>query len=214
MKYYGQFDPEVDKVIHTHFFPEKFNGISIECGAQDGIVSSCTKFFEDNYNWKTINIEAGPLIFKRLQRNRPKSTNLHLALSNNDGIATFRNYKHPVYGYNWGNGSINHTKEHKKNLEQICGENNFVDLQVRCKTYKQIINELQIFHLDLFVLDVEGNELEVIEGMIDCDVLPDIFVIETDHISVEQVQQKLQTLKSQYKYEFTSFVNSFFVKIK
>ena len=213
MKYYGQFDPQVDKVLHEQFFLNKFNGISLECGAQDGVVSSCTKFFEDNYNWKTINIEAGPLIFKRLQKNRPKSINLNLALSDNNGIATFRNYKHPKFGYNWGNGSINHTDEHKLILEQMCGKNNFVELNVNCKTYKQIIQDLQIDHLDLFVLDVEGNELKVIDGMIDCDILPDVFFIESDHISIERIQEKLQFLKSQYKHVLTSFVNAFFVKI-
>jgi FkbM family methyltransferase len=214
MKYYGQFDPQVDKLLHNHFFSNKFNGISIECGAFDGITESCTKFFEENYNWKTINIEAGPLIFKKLQKNRPNSINLEIALSNSNEISIFTNYKHPHYGYNWGNGSINHTFEHKKILEQTCGKNNFVELQVQCKTYKQIIEDLQIDHLDLFILDVEGNELQVIEGMIDCDILPDVFVIEIGHINQNEVIEKLKLLKSSYKFEFTSFVNSFFTRIK
>jgi len=213
MKYYGQFNPQVDKILHTHFFPNKFHGISLECGAFDGITDSCTKFFEENYNWKTINIEAGPIIFKKLQQNRPNSINLELALSNNNGNTIFRNYKHPIYGYNWGNGSINHTSEHKKQLEQTCGKNNFVDLDVKCKTYKQIIDDLQISYLDLFILDVEGNELEVIEGMVDCDVLPDVFVIESNHITTDILIEKLKILKSPYKFLFTSFVNSFFIKV-
>jgi hypothetical protein len=47
--YYGQFNPQVDQVLHTQFFPDKFNGISIECGSFDGITDSCTKFFEEKY---------------------------------------------------------------------------------------------------------------------------------------------------------------------
>lgn len=186
----------------------------IECGAFDGITDSCTKFFEENYNWKTINIESGPLIFKKLQQNRPNSINLELALSNNNEITTFKNYKHPVHGYNWGNGSINHTFEHKTQLEKTCGKNNFVELFVKCNTYKHIIEELKLDSLDLFVLDVEGNELAVIEGMIDCDILPDVFVIETNHINQNEVIEKIKLLKSPYKFEFTSFVNYFFTKIK
>jgi FkbM family methyltransferase len=214
MKYYGQFNPQVDQVLHTHFFTDKFNGISIECGAFDGITENCTNFFEENYNWKTINIEPESLIFKKLQKNRPRSINLELALSSNDEIRIFRNYKHPTFDFNWGNGSLNHTEEHKKELENLCGKNNYVELRVRCKTYKQIINDLNIQHLDLFILDVEGTELEVIDGMIGCDVLPDIFVIETGHIPNDIIIEKLKCLNSTYKLELISFVNSFFVKIK
>lgn len=64
MKYYGQFNPQVDKVLHERYFANKFNGVSIECGAFDGLTENCTKFFEENYNWKTINIEPLPHIFK------------------------------------------------------------------------------------------------------------------------------------------------------
>jgi hypothetical protein len=35
-----------------------------------------------------------------------------------------------------------------------------------------------IKHVDLFVLDVEGHEEQVIEGMKGCNILPDVFCIE------------------------------------
>ena len=44
--------------------------------------------------------------------------------------------------------------------------NNYITYNVKCNTYKQIIQQLNITHLDLFVLDVEGYEFEVIDGMI------------------------------------------------
>lgn len=49
-KYYGQFNPPVDKILHDKYFNNKFNGISIEAGAFDGKTENCTKFFEENYN--------------------------------------------------------------------------------------------------------------------------------------------------------------------
>jgi FkbM family methyltransferase len=179
--YYGQFDPQVDKVLHERYFQNKFNGISIEAGAYDGVIDNCTKFFEDNYNWKTINIEPVPEIFSSLKLNRPNSINLEIALSNCEKISIFKNYKHPQLGYNWGNGSINHTIEHTQQLKTLCGDNNYIEIPVKCKTYSQIINELNIKNLDLFVLDVEVNEFSVIEGMVGCNILPNIFVIEHGH---------------------------------
>ena len=211
MKYYGQFNPPVDKVLHERYFLNKFNGVSIECGAFDGVIENCTKFFEENYNWKTINIEPLPHIFKKLKQNRPNSINLEIALSNIDQISFFKNYKHPNLLYDWGNGSITHTNEHKQQLDKLCGYNNYVEIPVVCKTYKQIIEQLHIQHLDLFVLDVEGHELQVIDGMIGCDILPNIFVIEHGHS--DAFVDKLNYLNARYQLDYISYANSYFIKI-
>jgi FkbM family methyltransferase len=214
MKYYGQFNPNVDKVLHERYFPNKFEGISIECGAFDGLTDNCTKFFEDNYKWKTINIEPLPHTFKKLQYNRPMSTNLQIALSNLEETSIFRNYKHPRLQYEWGNGSINHTLKHKQWLEELCGCDNYVEFPVNCKTYKQIIEEMDIKKIDLFVLDVEGNELNVIEGMQNCDILPDIFVIEHNDTNLADFTNSLNKLTQPYVLDYVSFVNGFYVKQK
>ena len=50
--------------------------------------------------------------------------------------------------------------------------------------------------------------------MADCDILPDVFVIESNHINQNELIEKLKLLKSSYKFEFTLFVNTFFTKIK
>jgi FkbM family methyltransferase len=212
-KYYGQWNPQVDQLIHEKYFPNKIGGISIECGAFDGIIENCTKFFEDNYQWKTINIEPAPNVFQNLVLNRPKSINLQIALSNNNETKKFRNYLHPSLGYNWGNGSISHSIEHRHQLESQCGINNFVEFDVKCQTYDKLIKELQLDHLDLFILDVEGHEVPVLEGMIECDVLPDVFVIEHDHHNSETLIDKIRLINSvQYKLDCISFNNLFFIK--
>jgi FkbM family methyltransferase len=212
MRYYGQFDPQVDKVLHERYFSNIFNGVSIECGAFDGETDSCTKFFEENYNWKTINIEPLKHVFVNLQKNRPNSINLELALSNNDEVKIFRNYKHPVLGYNWGCGSLTHIVKVKDFFDNYCGENNYEELQVQCKTYSQLIKDLDLKKLDLFILDVEQHEFEVLDGMVGCDVLPDIFVIEHGHRTPECIFEKIKSLNLPYKLDHISFVNSFFVK--
>lgn len=211
-QYYGQWDPPVDKMIHEKYFPNKIGGISIECGAFDGLIENCTKFFEDNYQWKTINIEPLPNIFDTLVLNRPNSINLNIALSNTNEMKQFRNYQHPSLGYNWGNGSLSHSIGHQHELESQCGTDNFVQFDVQCQTYAQIIEELQIDHLDLFILDVEGHEPAVLEGMINCDVLPNVFVIEHGDKDPEVLIDKLRLLNCQYQLDCVSFNNSFFIK--
>jgi FkbM family methyltransferase len=211
-RFYGQFDPPVDKVIYERYFPNKLNGISIECGAYDGLVENCTKFFEENFNWNTINIEPLNNVYENLIINRPTSINMNIALSNVNGIQKMKNYYHTTLGYNWGNASINHTAEHKQELEKLCG-NIYVEQSIQTMTYCELIKNINITSLDLFVLDVEGHELEVLEGMINCDVLPDVFVIEHGHKSVGFCREALRKLNRKYVLDHVSHVNSFYIKV-
>lgn len=212
LKYYGQFVPHVDEEIHKRYFNNTCNGVAIECGAFDGLIDSSCKFFEENYNWKTINIEPLPIAFNTLLKNRPNSINLNIALSNNNEDSVFTNYSHPLLGDEWGNGSISHTQKHKDELVELCGENNYTTTVVKCSTYKEIITKFNIEHLDLFVLDVEGHEFKVIEGMMDCDILPSVFVIEFGHTEIDELVDKLKCLNTKYKLDHVSFVNLYFIK--
>ena len=209
-KFYGQFSPPVDKLIYDNFFSTKTDGISIEAGALDGIWDSSTYFFEKNMNWKTINIEPLPNMYTKLVKNRPLSTNLNVALSSYDGTTEIKNYKHPSLGYDWGNASINYTQQHEDQLVRQCGKDKYVTHSTECMTYKTLIEKLNISELDLFVLDVEGNELNVIDGMLGTTVFPNVFVIEHGHLSTQIILDKLQILPVKYKLMFVNNVNSFF----
>ena len=59
-----------------------------------------------------------------------------------------------------------------------------------------------------FVLD----ENEVIDGMIGCDILPNIFVIEYMNKEPNVFIEKLKCLNQPYKLDYVSLVNSFFCK--
>jgi FkbM family methyltransferase len=211
-KFFGQFNPPVDKVIYERYFIDYSNGISIECGAFDGLTENCTKFFEDNLNWKTINIEPLNHIYKKLILNRPNSINKNIALSDKIGSANIRVYNINNYGIDNNNASINHTENHRKQLE-IMSNNKYIEQPINTITYKQLIQDLKINQLDLFVLDVEGYEFNVIEGMIGEDILPDLFVIEHGHSEVGVFDEILNKLNSKYKLDYVSFVNSFYIKI-
>jgi FkbM family methyltransferase len=213
LKYYGQFEYPVDKFLHDFYFKNKYEGVSIECGAFDGLLECCTKFFEEIYNWKTINVEPLPNAYASLLKNRPNSLNVNVALSNNDVDKVLINYKHPTLKYDWGNGSLSHTEEHKQQLQELCGADNFVTHVVKTSTYKQLVEKLQLTHLDLFILDVEGHEFDVLDGMVGANVLPDVFVIEHGHRTPDIFVEKLKNLNLSYKLDKVSFHNSFFIKL-
>jgi len=212
MKFYGQFNPPVDKVLYERYFMNKTNGTSIECGAFDGLLENCTKFFEENLSWNTINIEPLPHIFEKLKLNRPTSINKNVALSNNNGKNKIRVYDIQGYGINNTNASLCHLAQHKKILEKW-SDNKYKEFEINTITYSTLIIEQQIKTLDLFVLDVEGHEYEVIDGMKDARVFPRVFVIEHGHRSPEDIANKLKVLPVSYKLDFISHVNSYFVRI-
>lgn len=210
IRFYGQFQPPVDQFIFERYFKEKRDGISIECGAFDGQLECSCKFFEESMGWTSINIEASPPVYRNLIKNRPNSKNYNVALSNLAGSAKFTHVISPDMGENFGNGSLSHLDVHKNALiREGC---KFIDYDVKTITYKQLIEMTEIKKLDLMVLDVEGHELSVIEGMIGAIVLPDIFCIEHGHLGVEKIKLALTMAKLPYKYDTSLHVNSFFIK--
>ncbi|HAT1510988.1 TPA: FkbM family methyltransferase, partial [Aeromonas hydrophila] len=208
-KFYGQFDPPLDKFIFERYFPNKDTlGVFIECGAFDGLTENSCKFFEETMNWKGYNIEPVPWIYERLCKNRPESKNFNFALSNENGEATFKAVDHPTFGVDCTNGSLNHTQAHSSLLKEIGCQ--IVETKVQVKTWPDFISQENITYIDLLVLDVEGHELSVIEGMRGSTVLPDIICIEVGHLCFDDIRRELHRIG--YTYDISSHVNAFFIK--
>lgn len=202
-----------DEFIHKKYFLNKREGVSIECGAFDGITESSTFFFEREMGWTSINIEAYPLIFDRLCHNRPHSINLSVALSDTQGSSLFRHAIHPILGDNFGNGSILHQFEHIQDLlAQNCS---FSEFEVSTNTYKNIIDEIMKSSrmagksIDLMILDVEGNEINVIKGMMESIYLPKVFCVEYPHVGLENISNL--ALKLGYQLDCTYMNNAYYL---
>jgi FkbM family methyltransferase len=208
-KFYGQFTPPVDQFIFERYFPDvNIKGIFVECGAFDGLIECSCKFFEESMGWTGYNLEPSPANFKKLQKNRPESINLEIGLSNQSGSVDFKHVISPLLGENFGNGSISHTTTHVDDLiKRGCSFENF---EIDVFTWKDFVNKFKITHVDLFILDVEGHELSVIDGMNDCDVLPDLICIEVGHLDLNVIKNRLGLLG--YTYDISSHVNAFFIK--
>jgi len=202
-KYYGQFDPPLDKYLHQTFFFDTFNGISIEAGASNGILENNTKFFEDNLKWKTINVE--PLIdwYKDLVINRPNSININKCLhpyTNNSKIDFYiPNYN--IYGYKNHLGSLNYNNilKYNKKIKKVISDT---------ITYNNIIIKYNILKLDLFILDIEGYEIEFLKSFNNWIIYPKVFVVEIGHLD-ENIINKI--LNDKYILHSKLFVNNIYV---
>lgn len=185
MKFYGQWNPPVDEVLYRNFFPDGYpRGTLVECGAGDGVTESCGLFFEER-GWFAVNIEPDEARFKQLETNRPKAANSRLALSDKVSKDVFNRGPLP-------DQSVKST----------------------CWTWKHFVEHYDLSNIDLFVLDVEGHELPVVRGMVDCPVLPKVMCVEYTWPSTGLSRLNLALADLGYYLLFLSFNNAFFGREK
>ena len=213
MKFYGQFSPPQDQLLYEAYFKDKRNGVFIECGSFDGVNESSCLFFEESMDWNGVNIEAVPFVYNQLILNRPNSININAGLSSRSGIADFKHAVHPEHGAWFGNGSLAHSEEHTIDLiGQGC---HFISFTIPLITYKDVVRDLEMNHLDLFVLDVEGHELDVIAGMTGAQVLPQVFCIEhgnIDNVSLDSLMTNLGYKKDRVIHNNLIYLHNNFAK--
>lgn len=184
--YYGQ--NELDRILYEKYFKDKRNGFFVECGAADGILDATCKFFEDSLGWTGINIEPVERLYKQLLINRPNCKNILGALSNKHKRSYFTEviYKKDEK-LSIGLGSITlHTNKVEDDLFK------YTTFQTICYKFSQLFTNPRL--IDLFVLDVEGHELEAIDGILEIpkEFYPIIFCIEKGWINTDRLQEKLE----------------------
>jgi len=163
----------LDKILYEKYLNYK-NGFFIELGAIDGIIFSNTKFFEDELNWNGILIEPTEQ-YKNLIINRPKCYNFNYAISKTNGYEYF-------LGGDAVGGLLKSMNEiHKKNWNL----NEQDKMIVKCVPFYELTRDMKIDKVDLFCIDVEGGELDVLETF-DWNIPVYILVIETDSNNIEK----------------------------
>ena len=127
------------------------NGFYIECGANDGIFQTNTLKLESK-GWSGILIEASTQAYDKCIKNRNLEKNLILNCAlvsndyNNDSIhGDFDG--HPM-------GSVDGNRLHRNPF-----------LSINARTIDSILKENNISKVDLFIIDVEGYELNVLKGI-------------------------------------------------
>lgn len=137
IKYYSQANQDrwvVDMLNH------KKNGFFLDVGAFDGVDISNTYVLEKKFNWDGICIDADPVNFKKLTKER-NVTCINCAVSNESGTIDFSGNK----------GAGSHVSENgsqsieSKTMEDILRQNNCPKI------------------IDYISLDIEGHEVKALE---------------------------------------------------
>ena len=141
-------------------------GIFIEAGGNDGISQSNTLYFERHHQWRGILVEGIPDLAEKCLVNRPRAWVENCALVpfdfNESTVSmTYCNLMSVVDGaMKTAEEEAKHIAigEHVQQLERY-------QIDVRTKTLSSVIESYDLPRVDLLSLDVEGYELQVLQGL-------------------------------------------------
>lgn len=117
------------------------------------------------------------------------------AVSNFTGTLKFKSIYNP--SQEWVRG-ISHVESGASNLithnqQQGFDLGEIREVEVQCTTLNQIVQKYNVTEIDILKIDVEGHEIEVIEGY-NWSVLPKIVMVEHKFILKQYVLDKLTSL--------------------
>lgn len=183
-----------DISLYERHFKGKEKGLILESGAFDGYNVSTTLFFEKFAGWSAIHVEADPANYKQLAINRRNSVNVHMALCDEPRILHYVDT-----GITLAHGiaefmpdkflRMHHPKLHKNRTR-------ILDLrEIPCFPIKYLLRHLKVTEIDIWVLDTEGSELAVLNGVNFERVKIKVIIMECDGHDWDKDQQKMQFLQ-------------------
>ena len=148
-----------DMIVKENFFKNQKSGFFLEIGAFDGIEGSNCYHFEKFMNWQGIAVEASPLQFEKLKKNRNCKL-MNVALGSENKQVEFYEV---AEGFTQMSGINN--LNFKNSLERIKknSDSKINKINIECKTFEKLIPSDQI--IDLISIDIEGNEPDVLSSI-------------------------------------------------
>jgi FkbM family methyltransferase len=189
MKFYSQ---EVDGyqadkfLVETYITNEIKDGKFVELGAIDGVMYSNTKTLEDYFNFTGVLIEPSPIAYERLKVNRSRSDTYNCAISSKEtGTVDFLGFG--AVGGMLHTMADNHRKSWQRVGQLPPDEHKY---KVKCEKISTILHKSNMKYIDVFSIDVEGGEEEVLETM-DWNIPVYIIIIElVDRNDMEKEKNK------------------------
>ena len=165
-------------------------GFFIEAGANDGLSQSNTYWYERFRGWRGLLVEGVPELAAAARRNRPRATVVNAALVGDASVkeVTMRtaNLMSIVKG---ARGSEEADEQHLRAGVAVQPGTEVREIRVPARTLGSILDEIGAPVVDLFSLDVEGYELEVLKGLDLARHRPRYILVET--VQVDQVDALL-----------------------
>lgn len=142
-------------------------GFFIEAGANDGFTQSNTYYFEKHRGWSGILVEGIPDLYRQCLDRRPASRVFNCALvssSFTDSTVTMR-YANLMSIVEGARGTHDQDTEFINKGLDIQHLSGSFHRQVPARTLTSILDECGVRDIDLFSLDVEGYEGQVLHGL-------------------------------------------------
>ena len=165
-------DKDFTDFLFKDFLFSRPDGFFVEAGANNGRDGSVCYLLEEKHNWTGMNIEPNPYCFEELQKLRPNCINVEGALWYKEGKANLSFETRAPRGFLDGGATITKVK----------GGGFVKNVPVKTFAIRDIIEKYNIKSIDLMVLDVEGAEIEALQGFIYSNVMPEVLCIEVDKL--------------------------------
>ena len=155
---------EIDRKLEK-YLPHR-GGFFIEAGANNGFSQSNTYYLEQLRGWTGILVEGIPELYEQCVLERPRAKVFNCALVDNESTdlitMKYANLMSIVEGAlkteEADREHINIGRKVQQNLDTY-------EIQVPARTLTSILDECKVEKIDLFSLDVEGFELNVLKGL-------------------------------------------------
>ncbi|WP_018343012.1 FkbM family methyltransferase [Cytophaga aurantiaca] len=181
-----------DYVVYS-FFKKRTMGILIDIGAFDGYhISNSYALYKKG--WETIAIEANPIFFDFLIKNRPDAININKALVKNEEQKEVVFQTEPTGLYSGV----------KPNTEWF-DTTNSNEIRVPASTLNQVAKEyVGKKQIDCISIDVEGTEEEILSGFDFNTYKPTMLIIEAND---KETKDRLVSLMKGFNYTLSAEIN-------